>query len=372
MSRRKNISKKFLRICGRNKWRLYITRHFDIHIQHPMKRTREPLRTNYCFTWNNYIVEGVSREERLVGWLEEFTKYACFGHEIAPTTGTPHLQGYFSLIKKDRTSTLQKKLAKLGIDMALIYAKGNAEQNRAYCSKADPDNFYEHGQIKETGQGKRTDLSKAIDSIKESTLTLETLAENHPEVFIKYNRGIKDFKNILDKKRLPEERDVTVCAFYGEGGTGKTQYAIDLCRRYKKAYYILSSPDSNTVWWDNYDGEEVIIIDDFYGWIKPHELFRICDRYKYKVAFKGGFYHAKWLYVFITSNLEPKKWYKEETFKKLDETAYFRRIHNIYYWEYYDDEKTALCPLLKEKDERPIEKKLSSGKLSTSLSIPRI
>ena len=127
-----------------DKWRLYITRHFTPHTtHHNMKRTYEKQARNYCFTWNNYIVEGVSREERLVGWLEEFTKYACFGHEIAPTTGTPHLQGYFSLIKQDRTSTLQKKLAKLGIDMALIHAKGNAEQNRAYCSKADPDNFYE-------------------------------------------------------------------------------------------------------------------------------------------------------------------------------------------------------------------------------------
>ena len=107
-----------------------------------MKRTQaENKKTNFCFTWNNYIVEGVSREERLVGWLEEFTKYACFGHEIAPTTGTPHLQGFFSLKKRDRTSTLQKKFQKLGIDMALIYASGNAEQNRAYCSKADPDNF---------------------------------------------------------------------------------------------------------------------------------------------------------------------------------------------------------------------------------------
>ena len=135
----------------------------------------------------------------------------------------------------------------------------------------------------------------------------------------------------------------------------------------------MSSPDSNTVWWDFYDGEKAIIIDDFYGWIKPHELYRICDRYKYKVAFKGGFHYAQWLYVFITSNSDPSKFYKEETMKRLDETAYYRRFHNIYEFSYYTDDKNSCNPLNKEKDERPIkEKMMSSGKLSTSLSIPRI
>lgn len=327
-----------------------------------MKRQQEPQRKNFCFTYNNYTPDG---EENLKAWLAANTKYSCFGHEIAPTTGTPHLQGFISLTKQTRTSTLQKKFTQLGINLTLIYAKGNAQQNRDYCSKADPQNFFEHGDIKQSGQGSRTDLQDVVDYIKKDSVTIEQIAENFPTQFIKFNRGLKDFKNVIDKTRIPAERDVTVSAFYGEGGTGKTQYAVYLCNKFKKNYYILSSPDSNTVWWDNYDGEEVVIIDDFYGWIKPHELFRICDRYKYKVAYKGGFFHAQWLYVFITSNLSPKNWYKPETFKKLDETAYYRRLHNIYYWEYNDLEKTSCVPLTLEKNERPIIQKMSdSGKLS--------
>ena len=56
-----------------------------------MKRTQEPQRKHFCFTYNNYTEEG---EEILKAWLAEFTKYACFGHEIAPTTGTPPYQQY--------------------------------------------------------------------------------------------------------------------------------------------------------------------------------------------------------------------------------------------------------------------------------------
>lgn len=339
-------------------WRLYITRHFSPHTsQLNMKRTQEPQRTNFCFTYNNYTADG---EAALCDWLAENTKYSVYGHEIAPTTGTPHLQGYLSLKKQSRTSTLQTKLQSLGIALTLIHAKGNAEQNLAYCTKADPAGFWQHGDIKKTGQGKRSDLQDVADYIKQTPRTIEELAENYPLEFIKYNRGLKDYKNVVDKKSLSDERDVTVSVFYGEGGTGKTQYAVSLCQKFGISYYMLSATDSNTVWWDFYDGEKAIIIDDFYGWIKPHELYRICDRYKYKIAFKGGFYHAQWLYVFITSNNPPLNFYKEATLAKLDRTAYTRRFHNVYLWSYHNMNKDC-CVLFKEKDERPILEKMSEA-----------
>lgn len=53
-------------------------------------------RKQYVFTYNNYTPEG---EAALKAWLGKNTKYAVYGHEVAPTTGTPHLQGYFSLKK---------------------------------------------------------------------------------------------------------------------------------------------------------------------------------------------------------------------------------------------------------------------------------
>ena len=71
-----------------------------------MKRTQETQKVNYCFTYNNYTEPG---EAALKTWLAENCKYAVYGHEVAPSTGTPHLQGYFSLKKRDRTSSLQEK-----------------------------------------------------------------------------------------------------------------------------------------------------------------------------------------------------------------------------------------------------------------------
>lgn len=249
--------------------------------------------------------------------------------------------------------------------MALIYAKGSPDQNRTYCSKADP-NFIEIGNIKKSGSGSRTDLLEVTDYITSSVRTMEDVAENFPVQFVKFHRGLKDFKSLMDKKKIPEDRDVTVSVFHGEGGTGKTAYAITLCKKYNLDYYILSAPDSHTVWWDNYDGEKAIIIDDFYGWIKPHELFRICDRYKYKVPIKGSFVHAQWQWVFITSNNHPSKFYKQEVYDRLDSTAYFRRLHNIYQWAYYDDDKLSCIPIEKEKDERPLIEYLKRSSVGKS------
>lgn len=290
---------------------------------------------------------------------------------MAPKTGTPHLQGvyyfflfsifdfllgFFSLLKKSRTTTLQKVFTDLGINLALIHAKGSPQQNLDYCSKAD-DNFWQHGDIKKASQGSRTDLEAPIDFIvKTPTCTDLDLAENFPVAYVKFNRGLKDFKNTLKRKHERLDRDITVSIFYGEGGTGKTSFAITLCKRLGISYYILSPPDDRNVWWQDYDGEKAIILDDFYGWIKPHVLYRVCDRNPLKLNQKGTSAMADYDYVFITSNKHPKDWYKPEVFARLDETAYFRRFHNIYYFQYYNSAKTCCAPLEKEKDERPFPK----------------
>lgn len=62
-------------------------------------------RNCYCFTYNNYTADG---EEQLKAWLEEFTKYAVFGHEVGEK-GTPHLQGYINLTRQIHTTNRNGK-----------------------------------------------------------------------------------------------------------------------------------------------------------------------------------------------------------------------------------------------------------------------
>ena len=69
-------------------------------------------------------------------------KYICFGHEIAPTTGTLHLQGYIQL--KNRMSINQvQKLMPVGAHIEPV--SGSDQPNYDYCSEETKD-FFEIGQ----------------------------------------------------------------------------------------------------------------------------------------------------------------------------------------------------------------------------------
>jgi len=280
-------------------------------------------RYNYCFTYNNYTEDG---EVSLQLWLTNNCKYAVYGHEVAPSTGTKHLQGFFSLKKKMRITTIQSQFTERLINLALITARGNGSQNRIYCTKADPNSFWEHGDASSTGAGARTDLMEITSKIKQGQ-SLVSIAFEHPVEWVRHSRGFKDLSGMLKKRMAEDFRDLTVSVFVGTGGVGKTFRAIDESQRLGFGYpYIVNIPaDKNgAVWWDMYDGEKSILIDDFYGWIQPHSLYRLLDKYKLQCPYKGGLLWAEWTHVWITSNKPPEDWYKKETYDRLDKDAFNR------------------------------------------------
>jgi len=70
------------------------------------KNGQVPQRKNHFFTWNNYT------EEQIGGLLEYFNKHAlkfAFQEEIAPETGTPHLQGMVMFSKETRSTVFDPK-----------------------------------------------------------------------------------------------------------------------------------------------------------------------------------------------------------------------------------------------------------------------
>lgn len=66
--------------------------------------------------------------------LQKICKKYFYGKEISPTTGKPHLQGYFELNKKMRRTAIVKYAH---LNMFLSPAKGDEEANLSYTSKED-------------------------------------------------------------------------------------------------------------------------------------------------------------------------------------------------------------------------------------------
>ena len=56
-----------------------------------------------------------------------------------------------------------------------------------------------------------------------------------------------------------------VTVIWGETGVGKSRWASET---YPDAYW----KPPNSKWWDNYAQEEVIIMDEFYGWLPYCEM----------------------------------------------------------------------------------------------------
>lgn len=276
----------------------------------------------YCFTWNNYVDDLIDTFKE---WLKEHCKYACFQKEVCPSTGTPHLQGYMNLKKKVRTQTLQNTLlGLLNTKIGLLWANGTAEENLTYCSKPNGLELFQCGEIKVTGQGSRTDLKEVVGKIKNKRPLIE-IADEHSETWIRNHRGITSLYNMLDQQS--EEREMDVVLFFGDAGTGKSTKA----RRYAKLYgknYTLGVPSGGQIWFDGYNGEDSLIIDEFKGWIAPTYLNQLLDNYKVKLPIKGGFVNAKFTHVFITSNYPPEEWWCDKVI--WNRQSLLRRITSIY------------------------------------------
>lgn len=257
---------------------------------------------NWCFTLNNY------KEEDPDKLLALPCAYIIIGKEVGDFK-TPHLQGYVEFSTALRLTGLKK------IDPRIHWEprRGTREQARDYCMK-DGD-YLEHGVWRI--QGERTDLKKFISLVREKKKYSDIIEE--VPAAAKMPRTYQLLKAEVDEETAPKWRDVEVIVFVGPTGVGKTRQAVSLSDNYYKL------DPANSLWFDGYNGQELLIIDDFYGYIKYGHMLQLLDGYKMRLELKGSFTYARWTKVVITSNSHPDKWYPNI----VDTSALLRRIKLI-------------------------------------------
>lgn len=238
----------------------------------------------WCFTLNNYTDEEI---DRLKNW--KTVDYIIYGKEIGEN-GTPHLQGYVELGHPVKLTTLKNILKRAHWECA----KGNSTSNIAYCSK-DNDTFSQ-GEIKH--QGGRVDIVQAKELAVTGgmrAVTMEAVnfqAIRIAEKFLSYHEKPRDWK--------PE-----VFWYWGPTGTGKSRTAREQC---STDVYI---KNSESKWWDGYDGHKDVIIDDFRdSWWTLTYMLGLLDRYAFRIEQKGGTREFTPKRIWITSAFEPLSMYK--------------------------------------------------------------
>lgn len=258
----------------------------------------------WCFTINNWTEDDYERVKTIPH------DYLILGQEIAPTTGTPHLQGY--VYRASKLTFLQmKKYAPRG---NFRVARGNAEENRAYCS--EDGKFEEFGECPQ--QGRRNDLEvtreilRGTGRIRDVVETATSMTQiKFAETAIKYIEPKREFK--------PH-----VTWIYGRSGVGKSRTAYDLIPNcYRKT-------NSSGQWWDGYDAHEEVLLDDLkYDNISYSTLLELLDRYECRVQFKGGSRQFLAKKIVITSIESPEELFRRESSELL------RRIDKIIFLEEY-------------------------------------
>jgi hypothetical protein len=164
--------------------------------------------------------------------------------------------------------------------------------------------FIEHGDWAAGGQGTRNDLRAVMKLIDNNTSTLHTMIAE-PDTYSKHIKFVEKYRAAVEHQDTKTFRNVEVEVLCGPPGCGKTRAA------HERFPDIFTVNCEDAFPFDGYDGERQILIDDFDGNMKYHQLLRVLDGHQYRCNVKGGHRYAKWTHIIITSNYKPEFWYRQ-------------------------------------------------------------
>lgn len=258
---------------------------------------------HYCLTF--YTKPTITINDKI--------RYAIYGEEICPKTKKVHWQSYIELFKPARLSAIKKIY-----DDNTIHCeprRGTRDQARDYCMK---DNKYEEYGKWIKGQGHRTDLESVVEELKNGKPLSELMIEQ-PYIYCQYRNGLKDIAAEIAKRNSPKWRDLDVTLITGPTGSGKTRLAM------QHAEYRIQG--TQLAWWQDYQGEDCICIDEYSNDVKITEMLNLLDGWNLKLNVKGSHTYANWTKVYITTNLKLHQIHSNAT--EEHRNALFRRINNI-------------------------------------------
>lgn len=288
-----------------------------MNVQQPNNQTRS---RRWCFTINNY-----SEEERTI-LVDSFSDrgrdangitFAIIGFEVG-ATGTPHVQGFLCL-KRPISLVSIKRIP--GMSRGHFEScRGSLQQNLDYCRKEG--NFLEFGTL--PMQGQRTDLERVANLVNEGK-DIVTISEECPVEFIKFYKGISALMVCRSSYRTWK---TDVYWYWGPTGTGKSRDAFQKASE-ATSFYV---KDPSNKWFDGYNGQEVVIIDDYRrDFCTFSFLLRLFDRYPMSVEVKGATTQFLAKKIYLTTPKDPENTWEGRTVEDLNQLK--RRITQVVHFD---------------------------------------
>lgn len=183
------------------------------------------------------------------------------------------------------------------------------------------DTFYEFGECPQEHQGKSRAADLIIGMIRDGASDIEIVST--------VTSAYKDLDKIARARSMFRDadfatmwRDLEVTYIFGQTGSGKTRSVMDTYG-YTNCYRVTDYKHP----FDTYDGQDVIIFEEFRGNLKHGDMLNYLDGYPLLLPCRYFNRQACFTKVFIITNLPPDKQY--QAVDEESRQAFFRRIHKV-------------------------------------------
>ena len=304
-----------------------------------------PQSRKWQLTINNPVEKGYNHEKVAVE-LQRFSGllYYCLCDEIG-SGGTYHTHVYFVL----RTPTVHTVVNnRFPSEVAhRETAHGTSQENRDYIRKDGvkynksetgqykytdsggtlheginlTDTFEEWGEMPQERQGKSKDVERIYCMIKDGASNQE-IVEAVPSGMMNIEKIDRTRSMLRDAEYANTWRELEVTYIYGATGTGKTRGVLETYG-YGNCYRVTDYKHP----FDAYDGQDVILFEEYRGQFKISDILNYLDGYPLQLPCRYFNRQACYTKVFIISNVPPENQYCGVFIESLK--AFYRRINRV-------------------------------------------
>lgn len=249
-------------------------------------------------------------KDKWTKWTELPEDVACIKgqEEIGSTTGYHHWQLFVAFKNKVRKRVV---INLFGKDAHCEATRSEAYEK--YCGKKDnttvEGTFFELGK-KALKRNSKADWDEVWEAAKKGKIE-----DIDVSLRIRHYNTLKRIEKDYDKPTICEKE---VFVFWGAAGTGKSH------RAWEEAGLEAYIKDPCTKFWDGYQGEENVIIEEFKGDINLSHMLRWMDKWPVRFEVKFGTACSRVKRIWITSNVDPRNWYPQANSDQM--AALIRRI----------------------------------------------
>ncbi len=297
------------------------------------KNEKDTKSRKYQLTFNNPLEYGCNHE-MLNDTMKNFNySYYCLCDEIGAEEKTPHTHLFFVCENAIRFSKVKKLFPSSHIETA----RGSSQDNRDYIRKEGKylnsekketnliDTFEEYGTLPLDRAEKNSNVSTQVLEMIDNGFSNNDIIHKFPSYINKIPQLNQTRETIKFDEYKSVWRDIEITYISGDTNTGKTRSVMEQYG-YENVCKITNYKNP----FDNYNGQDVILFDEFRSSLPVGDMLQYLDGYPCPLPCRYADKVACFTKVYIISNIdlneqypnvqisEPKTW-----------NAFIRRINKV-------------------------------------------